>query len=84
MQAGLPVFGVVNSGNDLIELVKDYQVGHITDEIEDKALSSAAMQFLEDMQATFPEMRSSCKSLCINLFSSAVAAHQISSITEAK
>jgi glycosyltransferase involved in cell wall biosynthesis len=68
MQAGLPVFGLVNAGNDLIELVNSNYLGFIGDACNPGDLSQAAAKFI-DQNLNDPNLGHRCKQLSSTLFS---------------
>jgi glycosyltransferase involved in cell wall biosynthesis len=79
MHAGLPVFGIVNPGNDLIELVRVNHLGFIGDFSNSDYISQAASQFLNQF-SNDENIRQRCKRIGIDLFSSRRAAIEIKSI----
>jgi glycosyltransferase involved in cell wall biosynthesis len=79
MHAGLPVFGIVNPGNDLIEIVKAGKLGFIGDVSSAGDLSRAAENFINQLLSD--EMTPQrCKELGDKLFDVKQAAIEIKSI----
>lgn len=78
MHAGLPVFGLVNPGNDLIEMASTFNVGFIGDASSRESLSKVANSFMENDLAD-ANIRQRCQDLSWNLFNSKNAADQIKS-----
>jgi glycosyltransferase involved in cell wall biosynthesis len=78
MHAGLPVFGIVNPGNDLIELVRVNHLGFIGDSSSADYLSQAANQFLKQLLKD-AYIRKRCIGIGNSLFSSSRAAIEIKS-----
>ncbi len=76
MQAGLPVLAVLNSGNDLVDLIRAERVGVACTEARPELLHAAVGQLLEGLR-TDPDMASRCRSLWSRMFSAAGAARQI-------
>ena len=78
MEAGLPVLAKLNPGNDLIDLILDYDVGCvvITDDLDD--LELAARDIVEKVKAD-PLISSRCKQLARQVFSIETARDQIES-----
>lgn len=78
MQAGLPVFGLVNSGNDLIDMVNMFKLGFIGDASNTENLSKMATSFIEQDLAD-ANIRQRCQKLASNLFDSKKAVAVIKS-----
>jgi len=76
MQAGLPVLASVNSGNDLIHLIRSERVGEVSTEHTASELARLALEMV-DQQAGDSEVRNRCRTLSKKLFSSAAAVQQI-------
>lgn len=76
LRGGLPVMGMVNAGNDIIDLVRSERVGRAitTDSME--VLSRCVWQLLDDIERD-SEYSSRCRKLAERLFSPAAAARQI-------
>lgn len=81
MRAGLPVFGLVNPGNDLIEMTKTSKLGFIGDVSNFADLSKAANSFITQELAD-ENIRHRCKELGRNLFDSKKAVIEIKSSIE--
>lgn len=76
MESGLPVLARLNPGNDLINVISDYQVGvsYIgSDSVELKIKADTLIEMLRNNQ----DISSRCKGLAHNLFSTEKAANQI-------
>lgn len=73
---GLPVLGVVNSGNDLIEIVNDAFAGRVTINGDYESFFQDAVLIYEDAAAR-KEMQNNAKELLANQFSVVAAADQI-------
>lgn len=78
MHAGLPVFGIVNPGNDLIDLASDNHLGFIGDSSNSDYLSRAANHFLKQLLKD-GDIRTRCKGIGNSFFSSRQAAIEIKS-----
>jgi len=68
MQAGLPVFGIVNSGNDMIEMAKEFNLGFIGDSSSMDYLSESANYFISNTLAD-KRIKQRCRDFGMNLFS---------------
>lgn len=79
MRSGLPVFGIVNSGNDMIELVDSYQLGYLSSSSEPNILFAAADSFLKDSLAD-KNIQKRCIDFKNKFFDVHQAVHQIKSI----
>lgn len=78
MRAGLPVLAKVNSGNDLIGLVKQYEVGCAFSEDQGLNVSDQAKKILDDLNQGKAEIfRNNAKTLSDDLFSTRSAVQQI-------
>jgi len=76
IQAGLPVLAAVNSGNDMVDLIRNHNVGAvITNESSDTLSKAAEDLFKEINQDTDINLR--CKELFKDSFSSKNAVDQI-------
>jgi len=78
MNAGLPVFGLVNPGNDLIEIVNASKLGFIGDDSNSDDLSGAAEKFI-NLNLSESSIRQRCKELGSNLFDSKRVVNEIKS-----
>ena len=76
MQSGLPVLARLNYGNDLVQLIEDYQVGASYVGSSDREFMNVANQLIESLASdkNFPVR---CKHLANTLFSTENAASQI-------
>lgn len=73
---GLPVLAAVNPRNDLIDLIRDYDVGCVTDTVVLSDLEQAATTLLDDPQA-HQARKQGCVALTNALFKAEAAATQI-------
>ena len=76
MQNGLPVFAVVNSGNDLLELIANRRVGVASSSSDADDLANLAQSLIEAID-TDDDMGERCKLLATELFSPNLAVKQI-------
>ena len=76
MQSGLPVFAVVNPGNDLVDLIETHQVGVAKTAMKDAILKDGASQLLSLLKHD-PSAQKRCVQLAAELFSPAQASQQI-------
>lgn len=76
MQAGLPVLAVVNSGNDLSELIRDERVGVSIDETSVEKVSDLALELINSVE-TNKDFADRCKALAKKMFSAEIAVNQI-------
>jgi glycosyltransferase involved in cell wall biosynthesis len=79
MHAGLPVFGLVNPGNDLIQLVNDHHLGFIGNVSDPDDLSEVANKFI-NLHINQLSVHKRCKELGNNLFDSKRAVREIKAI----
>jgi glycosyltransferase involved in cell wall biosynthesis len=75
--AGMPVFAVVNQGNDLVELIHSERIGIATSDRSPAALRVAALQLLDAMQRDPHGMTLRSRLLAQKLFTAERAAEQI-------
>lgn len=75
MQAGLPVLACINSKNDLIKLIAAHSVGVVVEGYADHSLDQAVLKVLALTEAA--GIRSRCRALAIDMFSSQKAVKQI-------
>lgn len=76
MQSGLPVLANVNPGNDLAALIREENVGRVTESNSVEALQSLAADLLTEIDNDESISRR-CRSMFEQRFSAAAAAHQI-------
>ena len=76
MQAGLPVLARINSGNDLVEIIKKNNVGCVIVDRERNSLVTQASKLL-DLLEVDPNIKDRCRNLYLELFSPEMAAKQI-------
>ena len=77
MQAGLPVLGRINPGNDLMDIIKGHEIGmaYAGENVEE--FLTIADQLVSDSHIR-SRMSASCKIKVAELFSATVACKQIS------
>jgi glycosyltransferase involved in cell wall biosynthesis len=76
MVAGLPVFGLVNKGNDLLDLVDSYSVGFLKSSLDDLLTIELANKFFDNLSDDLM-ISSRCEDLARKLFLCDVAANTI-------
>jgi glycosyltransferase involved in cell wall biosynthesis len=76
MQSGLPVLASINSGNDLVDLIDEKQVGAVCVDQSVETLASLAEQLLERLERD-KAIAGRCRTLSNDMFSSAAAVRQI-------
>jgi len=81
MQAGLPVLARINSGNDLVEIIKKNNVGRVIVDREQTTLVTQASELLEFLELDH-NIKDRCRSLYLKLFSPEMAVKQIVSALE--
>ena len=77
LQSGMPVMAIINHGNDLQLMIERYQVGRVTTDRSQDNLLALANSLIEDDSLWDGEMRSRCKKLAADFFSSKTAVEQI-------
>jgi hypothetical protein len=77
MRAGLPVFAVVNPGNDLIDIVNNRCVGKATSSNSIEELHSLALDLLDEVDKKNGDISLRCKLLMDDFFSPNKAVIQI-------
>jgi glycosyltransferase involved in cell wall biosynthesis len=77
LQAGLPIFAIINSGNDLQLIIEKYQVGKVTTDRSQKNLRILATSLIDDIASEEGETSIRCKKLATELFSSGAAVEKI-------
>jgi len=82
MLHGLPVLANVNSGNDLVDLIKYEQVGRVCTNSSLKSLSTMTIELAEAISSDH-DMSHRCKRLAKKLFSPQIAVNQIISALQA-
>jgi len=59
LMADLPIFGMVNQGNDLIEFIREYKLGRVVDGLDTSLVSMEFINFLDDLRSSnFRSLRS--------------------------
>ena len=76
MYAGLPVFGVVNFGNDLVQIARNNVLGYIADSSEITDLSAAADLFIKNLLID-SKVRDRCKDFGRKVFNSKYAVDEM-------
>ncbi|HWU76081.1 MAG TPA: glycosyltransferase WbuB, partial [Rhodanobacter sp.] len=76
MQSGLPVIASVNSGNDLIEMIRSADVGYVSGSGDPAELASLADRLFGDLGAGV-DMSARCKKLFSRLFTTKTAVQQL-------
>ena len=78
LQAGLPVLASINSGNDLVDLIKTDRVGRVCTNHSVEELVLLAKQLVDDIKID-TDMPGRCKKLSAKLFAPETVAKQITS-----
>ena len=78
MQAGLPVLAKINAGNDLVEVIRENNIGHVSVDGAVRSLMVGALELL-DLINIDPDIRGRCRSLYRKEFSPERAVRQITS-----
>jgi len=81
MQAGLPVLARINSGNDLVEIIKKNNVGRVIVDREQNSLVTQAIELLDYLEVD-RNVKDRCRNLYLKLFSPEMAVKQIVSALE--
>jgi glycosyltransferase involved in cell wall biosynthesis len=76
MDSGLPVFGVVNPGNDLIDIVKKNNLGMLIDNSEFSAIKKCAEQFINSIDIYLAQ-KNQCQKISLQFFQAGRAAEEI-------
>lgn len=76
MQAGLPVIAAINPGNDLSDLVRQYQVGRVSEDSRGRDLPQLVEEMV-DAELQDDAMKIRCKALSDDLFSVEAIVKQI-------
>lgn len=76
MQAGLPVLARINSGNDLVEIIKRDNVGRVIVDRERHSLVTQASELLDFLEVDC-NVKDRCRNLYLELFSPEMAVKQI-------
>ncbi|MDG1026307.1 MAG: glycosyltransferase [Gammaproteobacteria bacterium] len=76
MQAGLPVLALINTGNDLLELIRRERVGCVITETSPEKISDLALELI-DKSRYDKEIAARCKALAERLFSADLAAELV-------
>lgn len=76
MHAGLPVLASVNAGNDIVDLIRDYDVGEVVTDGSSLALADAARRLLQVLDED-ASISNRCRRISNELFSVDAAARQI-------
>lgn len=78
MQAGLPVLASINSGNDLIQLIKQERVGQACTDQSVESLERLVSVLVDEIKAD-GDMPARCKALSAKLFAPETVVRQITS-----
>ena len=78
MQAGLPVLASINSGNDLIQLIKQERVGQVCTDQSVESLERLVSVLVDEIKAD-GDMPARCKALSARLFAPETVVRQITS-----
>jgi len=85
LQSGLPVFAIINEGNDLQLMIEKHQVGKVTSDRSQKNLQTLGESLMEEVSLNPNEMSARCKKLATDFFSSKMAVETIiNSLSSAK
>jgi glycosyltransferase involved in cell wall biosynthesis len=76
MQAGLPVLGRINPGNDLVEIIQKNNIGRVSVDKDQKSLEALACELL-DLLDVDPNIKDRCRGLYLKLFSPEMAVKKI-------
>jgi glycosyltransferase involved in cell wall biosynthesis len=76
MQAGLPVLGRINAGNDLVEIIQKNNVGRVSVGRDQKSLEALTHEIL-DLLDVDRNIKARCRNLYLKLFSPEIAVKQI-------
>jgi glycosyltransferase involved in cell wall biosynthesis len=76
MQAGLPVLAKINSGNDLVGIIKKNNVGRVIVDGERHSLVTQATELLDSLEVD-RNVKDRCRNLYLELFSPEMAVKQI-------
>lgn len=76
MQAGLPVLARINSGNDLVEIIKNNNVGRVILDKEEGSMEAQARELLDSLDLD-RNVKDRCRNLYLKLFSPEIAVKQI-------
>jgi hypothetical protein len=76
MQAGLPVLARINSGNDLVGIIKKNNVGRVIVDRERHSLARQASELLDFLEVD-RNVKDRCRNLYFELFSPEIAVKQI-------
>lgn len=76
IQNGLPIFAIVNSGNDILEINRKYNIGIATTENDSKKLKNIFYKYYDNLKND-PNIKKRCNELSINQFSDMQAYNKI-------
>ena len=83
MQSGLPVLAHINLGNDLAEVIRQEDVGRVSEGGSVETLEQLALDLVAQL-GTNDGMRARCRAVCLKRFSSKNAVEQIVTALQAK
>jgi glycosyltransferase involved in cell wall biosynthesis len=76
MQAGLPVLARINSGSDLVEIIRKNNVGRVSVDKEQNSLEAQAIELLDFLDVD-SNVKDRCRNLYLKLFSPEMAVKKI-------
>jgi len=76
MQSGLPVLANINAGNDLANIIRDENVGRVSEDGNADTLAKLALELIDTLGAD-AECRERCRALYSRLFAPETAVRQI-------
>lgn len=76
MQSGLPVLANINAGNDLAKIIRQENVGSVSEDGSASALAQLALELIDSLEVD-AGYRTRCRALYSRLFAPATAVRQI-------
>ena len=76
MQSGLPVLACINKGNDLFEIIEEYEVGRAYEGVCFKEVLSGINDMVDELEHN-SEVVGNCKTLALKVFSTKAAVKKI-------
>ena len=77
MQSELPILAIINEGNDLESIIKNYQVGRVTTDRNYKNLQIIVNSLLDEISINKTFISSQCRKLSAELYTTKKAVDQI-------
>ncbi len=77
IQCGLPVLASVNAGNDLVQIIRDEQVGQVSESNQVEELLLITDRLLNQIDSEAGELQNRCRTLFEREFAVEKAVHQI-------